>query len=137
LGAISPAVSTLTGATSITPTTFNIGVGTAKGERRLLGVADGIDPADAVNKRQLEAVSIEARRGMAKNAALAASLAQTSLLGDSPPLSVAVGGFKGEYGLAIGIGGQLDNASGYKLGVSVGTGGKDPVWSASYGWKFD
>ena len=92
------------------------------------GVADGINPYDAVNMRQLNRMNNVLSTGVASIAAMSniPDLSPTKKFG----IGVGYGNFQGNSAVAIGASGRLSSAltikasvgSGYNSNTSVGTG---------------
>ena len=77
-----------------------VSVGSKNNKRRITNVADGINPTDAVNVRQLNGVRDEARAGIASALALApAALPEPG----KTSLNLGVASFKGEGATSINV----------------------------------
>ena len=108
------------GAGSVTSAPNTVSVGSAGNERRITNVAAGISPTDAVNMSQLTSIGagyqsqINSLQTQTTNnlyemrGGVALALAASGLRYDDRPgkvsLAGAVAGYKGESGLAVGVG---------------------------------
>lgn len=105
---------------SVTEGADTVSIGSPGAERRLARVADGIDPTDAVNVRQIDALRASAEAGRSaisaldsrmdsveksayQGVAMAAALAQQPLFSESGKgsLTVGLGSYKGYQALGI------------------------------------
>lgn len=103
---------------------------TTGGPIRVTGVADGVNPFDAVNYRQLQAVST----GVASIAAMSniPGLDTNKKFG----IGIGYGNFQGNSALAVGINGRLAPALTAKLSVGAGLshGATSVGTGLSYAW---
>ena len=99
------------------------------GDNRIINLADGIDPLDAVNRRQLDKVEADLQRGIAATAAIAAIPAPAP----GHRFSVGIGGgfYEGKSAVAAGFNASLtDNL---RLTGGVGTSSGNTVSSVGLG----
>ena len=109
------------------------GAGTNFGGNRLQNIGDGVAPFDAVNRRQLDAVQEEARRGVAIAAAL-----DTSLPDPGRNFRVNVGGgyYNGESAIGITGAGRINDQVALYFGLGSDTGFNETAAKVgvSYQW---
>jgi hypothetical protein len=113
---------------SLTATGASFGNGSSGAPITVTGVADGVNPYDAVNMRQLNQMTNIVSTGVASIAAMSniPDLSPTKKFG----IGVGYGNFQGNSAVAIGASGRLSSAltvkasvgSGYNSNTSVGTG---------------
>jgi len=97
---------------------------------RVTGVADGVAPFDAVNYRQLRAVS----QGVASTIAMA-NIPQVSE-GQTGMVGVAVGTFNGESSLAIGASYRFAPQAVMKASIGVSANGGPKTAGVGAGWSW-
>lgn len=84
---------------------------------RISGVADGIDPLDAVNRRQLDGLETSLSAGIASIAAL--SSIPAPICGKNYSIGVGYGNYNGESAYAVGGKANIPN-SGVSIAAGVG-----------------
>jgi autotransporter adhesin len=101
---------------------------------RITNVADGVNPTDAVNLRQLQQSQRESRAGIASVAAIAGipTLSTT----DDAVLGVGVGTFKGESSIAVGASKRFSDSTAIKFGVGANSSTGDVTGSFGIGIKW-
>jgi autotransporter adhesin len=101
---------------------------------RITNVADGVNPTDAVNLRQLQQSQRESRAGVASVAAIAGipTLSTT----DDAVLGVGVGTFKGESSIAVGASKRFSDSTAIKFGVGANSSTGDVTGSFGIGIKW-
>jgi hypothetical protein len=127
-------------ATSITAGSLSVTGNTTLGGtlnmsgNRIINVADGVDPTDAVNVRQLQLNQRESRAGIASVAAIAGipTLSTT----DDAVLGVGVGTFKGESSIAVGASKRFSDSTAIKFGVGANSSTGDVTGSFGIGIKW-
>ena len=106
------------------------------GPARVHGVADGIEPFDAVNLRQLTDTNSELSSGIASIAALAAIPATSTNPCKPYVVGFGYGHYNGEDAGAVGISGTLQRSG---LAFRIGGGfsqNSSPAYNAGIGWGF-
>ena len=127
-------------ATSLTAATLSVtGNATIGGtlnmsNNRITNVADGINPTDAVNLRQLEKSQQESRAGISSVAAIAGIPSLSN--GDDGVLGVGVGTYKGESAIAVGASKRLSDTTTFKFGVGTSSSSGDVTGSFGIGIKW-
>ena len=108
---------------------------------RIINVADGVEPTDAVNLRQLQRTQTEvtnlrkeSRGGIAGVAALSA-IPQIPV-GSDGVLGFGVGTYKGESSVALGGSKRVNESTTLKFGISTTSGNGDVVGSFGIGFKW-
>ncbi|HDR9511021.1 hypothetical protein C5615_32210 [Burkholderia cepacia] len=130
---------TAIGANSVADQANTVSVGSVGNERRIVNVADGVAPTDAVNKRQLDAVQGQVS-GVARNAysGIAAATALTMIpdVDQGKTIAVGIGGgtFQGYAATAIGISARVTENIKVKAGAGMSAAGKTFGVGASYQW---
>ncbi|WP_439287316.1 YadA family autotransporter adhesin, partial [Lonepinella sp. BR2357] len=95
------------GANSVANEANTVSVGSAGHERRITNVADGVNPTDAVNKRQLDKVSSDLHRTDRKlRAGIAGAVAVANIPQVTKPggsvVGLGVGNYNGQSAVAVG-----------------------------------
>ncbi|KVP52455.1 hypothetical protein WJ90_09365 [Burkholderia ubonensis] len=128
------------GASSIATDANTVSVGSPGNERRIMNVAPGMNPTDAVNMSQLSAVQSnmnQVARLAYSGIAGAAALTMIPEVDPGKTLSVGFGtaGYQGYQAVAIGFTARITNNLKIKGGVAInGAGGNTYGAGASYQW---
>ncbi|WP_439258256.1 YadA-like family protein [Lonepinella sp. BR2271] len=122
------------GANSVANQANTVSVGNAGKARRVTHVADGVNPTDAINKRQLDRVEKEYRAGIAGVAALAG--VPQVIRPDASMLGMGVGNYKNADAVAIGYSrASANNKIIFKVNTSINNRG-DMVSNAGIGYQY-
>lgn len=125
------------GADSIADQPNTVSVGSPTNLRRITNVADGIDPTDAVNVRQLDASISQNENLINSTGALAAALTGIMPLDYDPKsptqIGIGIGGYRGETAVAIGINHYINDSVLFNVGASFG--GGENMWRGGLTWR--
>ena len=124
---------------SIATEDYTVSLGRQGFTRRLTNVSSGIDLSDAVNVYQMNAVQLEARRGIA--AAAAAANAMMPSAPGKTTVSAGYGNFKSESAVGFNVSHWLrmnsENARVlFSAGAALGERSDDSLFRASVGVEF-
>jgi len=146
LGANSQALATgsvALGSNSIADRANTVSVGSVGNERQITNVADGVQPTDAVNVRQLNAVQSSLNNRIDQlNSVASQGVASATALSQIPDLNehqranigVGVGHFNGADAIAIGAKFRVGDNTRINIGAGISGGVATVGAGAAYGW---
>ena len=133
---IGPKSTTLSGGASTTSMTLDDkGVtffDSAGGPVRVTGVADGMGPTDAVNRRQLDSLADKAYGGIAAVAALSAI--PDAAPGKNFTVGLGYGYYSSQSAVALGLKGRLMDNLSFSAGVGYNDGRLTPAVGVGFSW---
>jgi len=111
-------------------------VGSAGNERRIINVADGVAPTDAVNMRQFESGMSDIARNAYSGTASAIALTMIPDVDANKNLAIGVGtsGYKGYQAVAVGLSARVTQSLKVKLGAGISSATTTVGAGAAYQW---
>ncbi|MDY9920657.1 MAG: YadA-like family protein [Synergistota bacterium] len=114
------------GTGSIADQPNTVSIGTPENPRRITNVADGIDPTDGVNMRQLDAANANNEVMIDRTGALAAALTGIMPLAYDrdarTQIGIGVGNYHGETAVAVGVNHYFNESVLFNVGAAFGGG---------------
>jgi autotransporter adhesin len=132
----SAANSVAVGQVSLADQPNTMSVGSAGNERRIINVADGVAPTDAVNMRQFESGMSDIARNAYSGTASAIALTMIPDVDANKNLAIGVGtsGYKGYQAVAVGLSARVTQSLKVKLGAGISSATTTVGAGAAYQW---
>ena len=113
-----------------------VSVGSAGNERRIVNVADGVGPTDAVNMRQFESGMSDIARNAYSGTASAIALTMIPDVDANKNIAIGVGtsGYKGYQAVAVGVSARVTQSLKVKLGAGISSATTTVGAGAAYQW---
>ena len=131
------------GANSVASEANTVSIGSVGNERRLTNVADGVNDTDAVNMRQLNAVSNkvgEVQNEVKNVGALSAALSGLKPIQYDPAeptqIMAALGTYRGHNAMALGVAHYVNDSTMFNAGLAYGNDDSKVMANAGVTWKF-
>ena len=131
------------GANSVAYEANTVSIGSVGNERRLTNVADGVNDTDAVNMRQLNAVSNkvgEVQNEVKNVGALSAALSGLKPIQYDPAeptqIMAALGTYRGHNAMALGVAHYVNDSTMFNAGLAYGNDDSKVMANAGVTWKF-